>query len=607
MRTVSILLGVGLLSFLTVYGAHAYDPTTHQQLVEEAFAYMERYPEEYQDVLVQWPKRVHPDVAPRRILPDAAYKADERTDLRFKITSEGVRQFALLVGIPDCFTKLSAPYWGWQHFTAMQHFIRVEDTGHVWRPYDGYSYATSEYAFTDWVAIASQAILFSSVKVATTNAQCPGAHVPKWFTMKSDREALKSNLQRDLSGFIFPPANAVAAVDYATFLASRGRNFKGPDRGGLTALGRILHLAQDMTVPHHVRGVLGDGHVEYERNIQTLFKDYHKDVIDHETIAQHLKERQCLAKHCFTDQFLRELAHYTRDYERQERQRFSHLYTSRIPTSHQMVSFEPTTMGPSFRVAGHLVNLAIAANVALIKASWKNWSSQHFGSSQQTSILPVTSKGKLLGELSEEGVSELNHLGKSGKGRTPKDAPREPPPKQRRPDQEDLPTSFAEHYVPEVQHFMEMAGTIPRRSSTVNENMIAWFQRIEPEAVFAVQSASARNDLGRARDVLAQFASRPDMPAACLLSPLSELVGRLRPAMETELKYGLMEEGRHGDFSPDSVFAPLLLAWHAVLLAAVTDQAFKFEELMLGFGEYLGHPQVEEWRDSRGRRVSCKL
>jgi hypothetical protein len=77
--------------------------------------------------------------------------------------------------------------------------------------------------------------------------------------------------------------------------------------------------------------------------------------------------------------------------------------------------------------------------------------------------------------------------------------------------------------------------------------------------------------------------------------------------METELKYGLMEEGRHGDFSPDSVFAPLLLAWHAVLLAAVTDQAFKFEELMLGFGEYLGHPQVEEWRDSRGRRVSCKL
>jgi hypothetical protein len=134
----------------------------------------------------------------------------------------------------------------------------------------------------------------------------------------------------------------------------------------LESLARVLHLAQDMTVPHHVIGLLGAGHETYEKSVESLVEQG-GSLVDADRISEHLEKRRCFQLQCSLQELFEAIARYTLGSERKAGRidKDSHYLPGQI-------SYEKT-----LDRAHELVNLAIASNIVILKVAWRDWSRQH--------------------------------------------------------------------------------------------------------------------------------------------------------------------------------------------------------------------------------------
>jgi len=376
------LLIVSCLVFASVpLSAGAYTQETHGRLIEEAFHFMGQHTDNYRDILELWPSTMHRDVRLSDRLVSGANAADTRADLYYRRTSRFGRIMGFFLGIDECFQYLEVPFGYKGHFTAMQHFLVLpRGPGKIWR-YDGYAYQTSDKKGDDFLAFGFPLVYYSHAKIDIK--QCGGGGIPSWFErgVKPVRlPQLRKNLEQELPYVIYPPATSLAEYDYDEFLKDIAPDFPRPGIPGLESLARVLHLAQDMTVPHHVVGVLGSGHTRYEGAVEGWLNTRRHELVDDVRIRHFLEEGRCLQLQCQLTDIFMALADYTIQFERRE---------GRVDKNNVYMLSNITTDN-AFRRAQELVNLAIAANVAILKAAWKDWAGKH---PLQAQLLTVTGKG----------------------------------------------------------------------------------------------------------------------------------------------------------------------------------------------------------------------
>jgi hypothetical protein len=415
MGGVVLVLGC-LLNMVGV--AQAYSPRTHEQTVLDALDYMERQASDEQ-ALREWTtadtknnaqlfKKNVDDLSSR--LANGAKDTDYRGDLYFRYTTLAGRFLGFVLGIDECFWRLNVPFGEEQYLTSMQHFLSLPiGEGEIW-PTDGYSYRYTDQQQEDFWAMSIFATYLGGVRIA--RQPCP--EPPRWFPGKNvnSAEYYQNNLNRDMNQFVFPPATNRAVYAYDQFLNERvgGR----PSSDGLHSLGVVLHLAQDMTMPHHVIGLLGGGHADYEAFVENMYvKDKNRGSPSpmfrphNENIAKHLREIECLQGDCKIEDMMKELAWYTLEIEKKEgRERGGHYFPADISSANNI------------KRAENLLHLAIAANVAIIRKAWHDWKRRNLGKAE---ILTVAGVGRGLGQ----GRSNRNNKYK-GRGPSRKD-PRQDP------------------------------------------------------------------------------------------------------------------------------------------------------------------------------------
>jgi hypothetical protein len=298
------------------------------------------------------------------VLAHAARELDYQDDLFVRPTSFSGKLIALIMGLGACISRIDNLY-----LTSMQHFLLIpKGAGAIWN-IDGYG-----YRYTDMVKRDKDFLAFESWRVQLSDAKLDTKvcrkELPPWFKLQVQSEAnYQNNLEQELRYVIFPPATNLAAYYYDLFLDSPDLKGK-PGSQALNALGRVLHLVQDMTVPHHVVGLLGSKHIEYEAYVDALYLNL-KTIKAPAIISRHLQERPFLSGNLSVTDLMVEIAEYTRSLEVAEGRFHDGLY---FPGD-----IEDEKNKNRIR---NLTNLSIAANVAVLKKAMSDWKTRHSDSSK---------------------------------------------------------------------------------------------------------------------------------------------------------------------------------------------------------------------------------
>ena len=412
MRLLSCFLFL-ILSFTAAPSCFAYKADTHKKLVGYVFGYMKMHEEEYQDILKTWRAGMQ-GVSLAQKLKYGAQEADLRDDLHYKPFSDFGKWMGSLLGLwpfnskKKCFNQLNIPNVYAGHFTAMQHFLvnPEKKSGTIW-PIDGYSYKNSIKDWDDWLASASPLVTLSSIQIVAENCKSP--FLP-WFKsgvppekMQDFQDNFKDYSLVDLT---FPPATNLAQYGYEEFLSDKAQDFQRPGSKGLDRLGLVLHLAQDMTVPHHVIGVLGKFHSAYEAWVQESLRG----LIDDKRIDEHLRSRRCFEGKCSVEFLLEKIGEYTLEFEK-HRDRLGLDLRAYNPSP---IPFENLKQKDEYwEKAKDLVNLAIASNVVILKMAWRDWSQAH---QFKARLLPVRKLIRVTGAKTKR-VEPKRGFGSLGQGK----------------------------------------------------------------------------------------------------------------------------------------------------------------------------------------------
>lgn len=370
--------GICLISFCIggVSPATGYNPITHRQIVTDAVDFVVSQ-SEMQDFAIQSLTDPNVDDVGKKneerllgILGQSAFEADYKDDVFFRYTKWYGRLFAFVKDLDECFSR-----HGDLSFTSMQHFMVIpQQPGRIWQ-IDGYSYEYTDRDRDDldYLAFSSFVVDWSGVKLDTEI--CQRELPPWWSTGVYQPGNYQNNMGQYLKYVVFPPASNMANYFYDKFMHDVGVNGK-PSSQALNYLGRVMHLIQDMTVPHHVIGTLGQKHQEYEKNVDAWYVMGLAPLRDDGLIQKQLKEVPCLNTDCTMTQMLNEVAEYTRRAE--------------ISAGHLNITNGRYAIGVSDDEAElhrttELVNLAIAANVAILKKAAKDWSATHASASKSQS------------------------------------------------------------------------------------------------------------------------------------------------------------------------------------------------------------------------------
>jgi hypothetical protein len=373
------------VSLDTVSPANGYNPITHRQIVEDAIDFVD-LPGLSRDgtvgviqALTGLTEDDINNIARERltaILGQSAFETDYKDDLFFRYTKWYGWLFAVFMDLDECFSRHKE-----LSFTSMQHFMVIpQQPGRIWQ-IDGYSYEYTDRDRDDldYLAFSSFVVDWSGVKLDTETCQ---RELPPWWRPDVYHPGnYENNTQQFLKHVTFPPASNMATYFYDKFLQDIGINGK-PTSQALNYLGRVMHLIQDMTVPHHVIGTLGQNHQGYEKKVDALYAMRLAPLRDNRLIEQTIKSVPCLNSDCTITQMLNEVAEYTRRAE---------VNAGHLSIVDGRYTLEHGSDEDTLQRIRELVNLAIAANVALVRKAAKDWSMTHSGtdgSKRNSDIIP---------------------------------------------------------------------------------------------------------------------------------------------------------------------------------------------------------------------------
>lgn len=341
----------------TEHIAVAYNPETHRQTVVDALSYIAEN-NDTKGLATDIKALFGDESRDPATLAHGARELDYKDDIWFRPTSLSGQLLAFIKGLGKCFSRYDDLY-----LTSLQHFLVIpKRPGTIWNT-DGYAYRYTDMDKddNDYLAFSSFFVSASDVKLDTEI--CVKA-LPPWFYRQIRNQAnYQSNAGQEIQRLIFPPSTNLAEYFYEAFVNSSPIN-RHPSSEALTQLGYVLHLLQDVTVPHHVLGVLGGKHQEYETLVETLYLKK-KSLRDDMTITSHLQNRKCLKDTCAIADLMLELAEHSRSQELAAgRYKDGRYYPGNL------------SLTESKARARELLNLSIAANIALLKKAARDWNSK---------------------------------------------------------------------------------------------------------------------------------------------------------------------------------------------------------------------------------------
>lgn len=386
--TISIAFYFIIFIFQSISISHAYEPETHSKMVRDAFDYMykrlaEDTPGEvynYKDfenwnsekdykIAHQWmgtQSTDYPETILQRYqittdkLDNAASRTDHYRDIYFKYNS-------FFWPFSECSNEFAD-----HNYTSLSHFLLFHWAQRDLWKVPGYSYELSNRDGLDETAFAFFGKL-GGVEVATN------CGFPLKYQGDPDLNApdqYKENWERKLKHIRFPPATSMAWFHYKDFLSSPESGLAPRD---IKHLGPVFHAFQDMSVPHHVIGVLGYGHADYERLVEAKYKD--GEIFDSRKVKEYLSRIEsnqgpkwdaissALRTQIDIKQIMQHLAHFVLLYEQYPN---NENWKSRYdPNSHR---YNPDLdFTENIQRAKDLVNLGIAANVVLLRKAISEW------------------------------------------------------------------------------------------------------------------------------------------------------------------------------------------------------------------------------------------
>lgn len=369
---------------------YSYMPETHAEIAKAAFQYIyERLAEDppgttygYNDqeqwtsirdyeIALQW-MGVKPGDTQKTIqdrytfvlnqLAKGASKTDFYRDIWFKYKEWYVWPF-----FPDCTNEIDN-----HNYTSLSHFLLMHWTqGDLWRV-PGYTYELSNRDGLDKTAFDFLATL-GGVEVATA---CGYPDKYRKAPSLLDPKQYDENWKRALKHIRFPPATAMTWYHYNVFLSSEASGIR-PSDTGILELGPVLHAVHDVTVPHYVIGVLGYGHEDYE----TLIKQFVAEIIDRKRVRNFLSDsgshqgpgwdtiRSALQTQQDLNVILEKLCEYVLLYEEHPPNGIPSRYDGDNDRYNPEIDFYNDNM----ERARELLNLAIAANVVILRKAIHDW------------------------------------------------------------------------------------------------------------------------------------------------------------------------------------------------------------------------------------------
>jgi len=360
-RKVSISLVFALIAIPS--SPFAYEVTTHYQTVIDAFNYIIESAGGPQTRYIDgW-------------TPQKDYRLLSVLTGTSKSSLEDIRATALAAGkllaqvseSTDSFTDVAIdiglPLIGNIHSiaTTFSHFVNIRTPGFLW-PTDGY--------YFHWVKGNKECEARIAVDhLANLIMRYPWANVDTFNSLPYSRyrgqlsapaEYYRRNFQEVIGNVRFWPAYNMAEYWFTEFLRAGEMNGRPSD---LQHLGFVLHIAEDMTVPYHAIGMSGCGHSEYEIFVETLYGK-NRALYDPRLVQNHLKTHKFLdsaksvreiilgiAKYAGSDKFCKCVGIYC---------------DCPLQRVHEVRE-----------AARDLINLAIAANVVLVRKGLSEWQKMH--------------------------------------------------------------------------------------------------------------------------------------------------------------------------------------------------------------------------------------
>ncbi len=258
-----------------------------------------------------------------------------------------------------------------RYFTSLSHFMNAQHGEGYWDT-NGYYYHTSNQSGKDKKAMASFWVTLCDVEIDNS----PGYSPAYWWYSDPDRKVsfavYQENAEKEIQHTRFMPIDNMARRGYDWFVH---HVYGYPHRDeALRLLGRVFHAVQDATVPHHVLGLMGEGHGEYEDYVSVQYVGDYAGITkpgfyNPALVREHLNDRDFLrTDQDFTvNQIVTELARYVKDREIDK--------WNNVEYEDGKTVFHPGTN--SFNRVRELVHLAIAANVVILRKAYVEWGIRH--------------------------------------------------------------------------------------------------------------------------------------------------------------------------------------------------------------------------------------
>lgn len=232
-------------------------------------------------------------------------------------------------------------------FTVFSHFLNVPRPADFWEKNGYYFPWVQQHKSCGEFGIENEAILRGSAKLDRSRSPI---NQYRGTLLVSDKE-YDQNFDRYIKDVRFWPAQNVADFWYREFL-------KSPELDSLpqyiSTIGPVLHMVQDVTVPFHAVGISGCGHRDYEAYIGTLYNET-SSLYDPVAVREHLTKVKILRRGSTIKDLVIGLAHVTA----------STCKNSLLGSDCGKVNNRTQ--------AKKLINLAIAANVIVLRKAWVEW------------------------------------------------------------------------------------------------------------------------------------------------------------------------------------------------------------------------------------------
>ncbi len=296
---VATMVTSAMAAFTWCAAAWAYNPPTHQWLVEQAIDYIKASGTPAQKAaLQQLANAVGSEQQVRTLLGQEAYNTDYYRDTVFYANSwigQGVGGYTRAYRIEN------------SYFTRLNHFLNARRPSALWRNQEGYYYQWSSKAGKDYEAMASDKVSFLDVEVDNGFSlflERYRTHFKGGPNQWSENWAFHSRPggdDWDIADTRFAPVSALAYYWYRRYVnfprewARTGIPWIGQGEVlpvskiiGIQLLGPALHAAGDVTVPQHTLGAMGLEHIMYEDWFQEYHEIYRAIGRDNALIQAHL-------------------------------------------------------------------------------------------------------------------------------------------------------------------------------------------------------------------------------------------------------------------------------------------------------------------------------